>query len=105
MVKGGPKSAARKCQPHLSGNNGGHGVARARQQSFEKHADWRKFERALLAKKREMGKLLSHSAEFPRRGSGIRLNLLEHFSCLGIFSESKQSLSAGRRIEPCTAYR
>ena len=101
----GPKSAARKRKPHLSDNDGANGVARARQQSFEQHADCRMFERTFLAQISELCKLLSHSAEFPGRAFGISPNAPERFGRLGIFPKSKQGLGACRSVEPCAAYR
>src|SRR5512138_1814408 len=105
MVKRSPESATRKREPHLSDSDGANGVACTRQQRFEKLADWRVFERTFLAEIGELGKLLSHSAEFPRRGFGICLNAPERFGRLGISPKSKQSFSVRRRVEPCAAYR
>src|SRR5262249_18696468 len=100
MIKGGSKSAAGQCKPNLSDNDRTNGVARTRQQGFKKSLDWRMFERAFLAKIGEVGKLLSHGAEFPTGGLGVRSNAPEHVSRLGIFPESKKGLSACRRVEP-----
>ena len=62
-------------------------------------------ERAFLAKIGEVGKLLGHGAELPRRAFDVRPNLPEHFSRFVISPKSKQSLCTCRRVEPCTAYR